>query len=60
MKSLIENQNYLKRTDAGTIVDIMSELEEGDKRELIGYAKCLHFQTSTNNKNSKSDAVHIQ
>ena len=58
---IYENNDNItnKEEEATAIYQLISELPTPDKRELIGYAKCLHFQTSTN-KNSKSDAVHIQ
>ena len=59
-----DNDNIInKEEEANVIYQLMSELQTLDKRELIGYAKCLHFQTSANNtniKNNNSEATHIK
>ena len=41
-----------KRTDAVTLARILEMLPEGDKRELMGYAKCLYASTQAPTRNS--------
>lgn len=49
-----KTKSELKRSEAGMMVDLMEELDDGDKRELLGYAKCLHWT----NSEAKSDTAH--
>ena len=49
-----KTKSELKRSEAGMMVDLMEELDDGDKRELLGYAKCLHWT----NCEAKSEATH--
>ena len=43
-----------QRTDAVTLAQILEMLPEGDKRELMGYAKCLYASMDI----SRSSADH--
>ena len=43
----MEEKNGIKRTEAGMLVDLIENLEDGYKRELIGYTKCLYWKTET-------------
>lgn len=44
-------QDNVERSKPGMLVDLMEKLDDGDKRELLGYTRCLYWKTAVRKNN---------